>query len=116
MSYEIRHEGPRVFRVFLIHGPDEEEFLEEFKTGHSAKKFVGAKEEEAGYQSMVENVPERIRFLGIRPAKAWQKAMKSNSRKFAIRAFCLECVGGDNTEVAACSAKDCTLWRFRLKG
>ena len=116
MSYVIEHEGPRKFVVYLIHGPDERERIEEFKTNHTAKKFVGQKEEEDGFKEMVENVPERIMHLGNRTAKAWQKAHRSNSRKFAIRAFCLECVGGDNKEVAACSAKDCTLWRFRISG
>lgn len=32
----------------------------------------------------------------------------------AIRLFCLECVGGVNSEVRRCSVEDCPLFRFRF--
>lgn len=116
MSYSIKHEGAYQFVVYFKEGPDEIIPIEEFKTNSSAIKFIHEKENEDEFKRMVDEVPEKIRFLGHRTATAWQKAMRSNSRKNAIRAFCLECVGGDGREVAACSAKDCSLWKFRLKG
>lgn len=46
--------------------------------------------------------------------------MKADSTKTitnpvkAIRAFCLECVGGSSYEVKDCTAKDCALYPFRF--
>lgn len=48
---------------------------------------------------------------------AWNKSQMTNSRKFAIRAMCLMCVGGSVKEVKECSAeKTCPLWKFRITG
>ena len=32
----------------------------------------------------------------------------------AIRAFCLDCMGGSSNEVKQCSTEDCPLWNFRF--
>ena len=32
----------------------------------------------------------------------------------AIRAFCLDCMGGSPGEVKRCSSEDCPLWSFRF--
>ena len=46
----------------------------------------------------------------------YKKALAGKSRKAAIRAFCLECVGWNAKEVRLCTAKGCPLYQFRLKG
>ena len=47
---------------------------------------------------------------------AWKKAKAGNSRKCAIRAMCLMCVGGSGTEVKECTAGYCPLYKFRITG
>lgn len=44
------------------------------------------------------------------------EAHTSSSRKAAIRSQCIECCGGSLVEVRKCTAKSCSLWRFRLTG
>ena len=48
--------------------------------------------------------------------KKWLEAKNSNSRKSAIRAMCLLCLGGSPKEVAACTAPDCPLFKYRITG
>jgi len=57
----------------------------------------------------------------LRDAPAWcrgvyRRAWQGRSRKAAIRAFCLECVGWSPSEVRRCTAPACPLFEFRLKG
>jgi hypothetical protein len=47
-----------------------------------------------------------------RPALA-ARAYKGNSPMAAVRLFCLACMGGSASEVAKCTDKVCSLWRFR---
>ena len=55
------------------------------------------------------DVPPKYRGLYRR---AWDAA----SRKSAIRAFCLECVGWQESEVHRCTAPACPLFEFRRRG
>ena len=48
--------------------------------------------------------------------KLYQKAINNNSRKTAIRMFCIECVGYEGKEVPLCTDKGCPLFKYRLKG
>lgn len=41
---------------------------------------------------------------------------RKRSRKAAIRAFCLECVGWSENEVKLCTDGECALFKWRLKG
>lgn len=41
----------------------------------------------------------------------WQE--KPNSRPLSIKVKCLDCVGGDMTEIKRCQIKDCSLWAVR---
>ena len=116
MSLVIKHEGPRVFNVYDEVEPNEFEFVEAFKTNHSAKKFLLAKGQEADQHNLSKNVPTLVQHLGTKTVKAYLRAMKSKSRKASIRVFCLMCVGGLSKEVALCSAKDCPLYKFRISG
>lgn len=116
MSYSIKHEGPRQFNVYFEIEPGEFELVERFKSNVSAKKFIDGKNEEKDRKKLLNNVPKDIQFLGDRTVRAWTKAQKSNSRKNAIRAMCLICVGGVSKEVSLCTAKDCPLWKYRLTG
>lgn len=39
---------------------------------------------------------------------------KVNSPKTAIRAKCVECMGGYISEITRCTDRDCALWHFRM--
>jgi len=63
------------------------------------------------YPRMVEGYPTIAK-------NAWWNAKKDypTSRKKAIRAMCLLCVGGSVKEVKLCSAPECPLYAFRVTG
>ena len=83
--------------------------------GRSASPLSGGGLEQGNRGTLPErakrlsNVPRKYRQLYLR---AWQ----GQSRKSAIRAFCLECVCWSQTEVRLCTAPACPLFEFRLKG
>ena len=61
----------------------------------------------------------REKWLADVPAKyrgLYRRAWDAASRKGAIRAFCLECVGWQESEVHQCTAPACPLFEFRLRG
>ena len=61
----------------------------------------------------------REKRLGDVPLKyrgLYRRAWEGQSRKSAIRAFCLECVGWSQTEAQACTARACPLFQFRERG
>lgn len=63
--------------------------------------------------------PAREKRLSDAPAKyrgMYRKAWEGKSRKAAIRAFCLECVGWSEHEVRLCTAPACPLFEFREQG
>lgn len=43
----------------------------------------------------------------------YERAMSGNSRKAAMRAFCLKCVGWERNEVALCTDTQCPLYPYR---
>jgi len=51
-------------------------------------------------------IPEQYRIV-------YKKAMGGRSRKMAIKAFCLECVGWCRSEVALCTDYNCPLYPYR---
>ena len=62
---------------------------------------------------------KRRRKLADMPNKyrgLYRMAWKRKSRKKAIRAFCLECVGYMPSEVRLCTSPDCPLYEYRLEG
>jgi hypothetical protein len=62
---------------------------------------------------------KRRRKLADIPAKyraMYRAAWKHKSRKKAIRAFCLECLGYMPSEVRLCTSPDCPLYEFRVEG
>jgi hypothetical protein len=64
---------------------------------------------EAVRQRRLAQIPARYRPVFLR---VW----KGKSRKAAIRAFCLECIGYEAAaEIARCSAPACPLWPYREK-
>ena len=73
------------------------------------KKKTGRKKRE--YPRLVEDYNTTTK-------NAWWNAKKENpkSRKKAIRAMCLMCVGGSTKEAKECTADYCPLWAFRITG
>ncbi len=60
--------------------------------------------------------PPGIRGYNLTTKRIWERAMKTNSRKTAIRAMCLMCVGGSAKFVTECTCKTCPLWKHRITG
>ncbi len=56
--------------------------------------------------------------LRIPPAHRgrYRRASTGRSRKAAIRAFCLECVGWSSKEVKLCTSPGCPLFKYRITG
>ena len=50
-----------------------------------------------------------VKFRGL-----YRRAMTGKSRKAAIRAHCLMCVGWQASEVAKCTAPSCPLYAYRM--
>ena len=59
--------------------------------------------------SRASDVPDHCR-------KLYRRAMTGKSRRAAIRAHCLMCVGYAPSEVRRCTATACPLYPYRLKG
>ena len=60
--------------------------------------------------------PREIVGYNSTTKSAWLKSQNSTSRKHAIRAMCLLCVGGSGKEVIACTITSCPLYKFRITG
>ena len=60
--------------------------------------------------------PRRLREVPRKYRALYRRAWARKSRKAAIRAQCLECVGFSSREVELCTAPACPLFAFRLKG
>lgn len=61
--------------------------------------------------------PSTVKGYNSTTKSIWHKAMTTNSRKSAIRAMCLMCLGGSVKEVKDCTeGNKCPLWKFRLTG
>jgi len=58
----------------------------------------------------------RLRDAPRKYQAMYRKAWRGTSRKSAIRAHCLECVGYSEEEVRLCTAPACPLFEFRLGG
>jgi hypothetical protein len=56
-----------------------------------------------------------VRDIPAKYEKLYNRAMSGKSRKAAIRAFCLECVGWSEYEVSVCTYPDCPLYPYRPK-
>jgi len=79
---------------------------------HEARKAEAAPPYSAGglaREKRLADVPRKFRGL-------YKRAWAGASRKAAVRAFCLECVGWSEDEVRRCTAPACPLYEFRLHG
>lgn len=56
---------------------------------------------------------KRIETAPISARGILKRAYQGNSRKTAIKAMCLECLGFDRAGVADCTAPACPLFKFR---
>lgn len=55
------------------------------------------------------DIPQKYRDL-------YARAMRGKSRKAAVRAHCLMCVGWNAAEVRLCTARNCPLFPYREVG
>lgn len=51
-----------------------------------------------------------------RHVAVFRRAYEGRSRRAAVHALCVECMGYDAREVPRCSAPDCPLWPYRPGG
>ncbi len=56
---------------------------------------------------------KKLLEIPVRQRQIFRQAWKGRSRKAAIRAFCLECIGYEAAEVNRCTAPTCPLYEFR---
>ncbi len=56
---------------------------------------------------------KRLAQIPPRQCSIFLRAWGGKSRKTAIRAFCLNCVGYESAEVNRCTAPACPLYEFR---
>ena len=123
-NFIIDHEGPRKFVVYRYEDGNRI-LVEEFKTNHSAKKFVAAQggtaiiaddKKKSKRKPTDDDIPSIVEHCGKATVSIWKQSQASNSRKKSIRAMCLMCVGGSAKEVRLCSAVECPLHKFRITG
>lgn len=80
------------------------------KVKDKTEKVTKAKKKDTQY-------PGFVAGFNTTTKSVWLRAKNGNSRKSAIRAHCLMCVGGSVKEVKDCSAEEtCPLWKFRITG
>lgn len=82
----------------------------------SRNKNTVVKKKEKKNKPLVVVTPPMVDFMGETTKNMYEKSMSGNSRKYAIRAFCLMCMGGSAHEVRDCTCISCPLHKFRLKG
>ena len=56
---------------------------------------------------------KRIATAPVSAQGILRRAFTGRSRKTAIKAMCLECVGFDRSAITGCTATACPLWKFR---
>ena len=56
---------------------------------------------------------ERLAQIPARQRPIFRRAWRGRSRKAAMRAFCLECMGYQSAEVNRCTAPACPLYPYR---
>lgn len=59
---------------------------------------------------------KRLAQIPLRQRPIFLRAWKGQSRKSAMRAFCLECMGYQSAEVNRCTSLACTLYGYRESG
>ena len=62
-----------------------------------------------GRKRHLDNVPRKHRRL-------YRRAWRENSRKAAVRAKCLECMGWRPNDVRMCTSPNCPLFEHRING
>jgi len=62
--------------------------------------------------------PITVEHYNATTRNAWWNAKKEypKSRKKAIRAMCLLCLGGSVKDIKGCTSPDCPLYTFRITG
>ena len=73
-----------------------------------ARLDVGPTQESA-IAKRLSDMPETCR-------RTYLRAMQGRSLAAAVKAFCMECVGWDRSEVARCTAPACPLYPYRPFG
>lgn len=55
----------------------------------------------------------KLEQIPLRQRPVFRRAWGGQSRKAAMRAFCLECMGYESAEVSRCTAPACPLFEYR---
>lgn len=96
--------------ISFSHAPDE-------RVLGGAESNEGSQKDAQAVQTFYGDSRERRLHDAPRKYQAmYRRAWTGKSRKAAIRAHCLECVGYSEEEVRLCTAPACPLFEYRLKG
>jgi hypothetical protein len=63
-----------------------------------------------------EMIAEKVQTIPGRYRGNYEAGISGESRKAAVRSFCLECMGWSSPDVRACTALACPLFPYRIKG
>ena len=59
---------------------------------------------------------ERLKIAPERTHKNYRKAWNGRNRKYAVRMFCVECMGYEQAEIPRCTSLACPLYPYRALG
>ena len=62
---------------------------------------------------MNDKIQKRLNDIPIMYKNHYRKAMTGRCRTAAVKAFCLECMGWQRTEVRNCTSVACPLYLYR---
>ena len=62
---------------------------------------------------MNDKIEKRLNDIPVLYKNNYRKAMNGKNRASAVKAFCLECMGWQRTEVAKCTSVACPLFLYR---
>lgn len=74
---------------------------------------VGGPDEPNAQEAIADCRSSRCGLHPVRPYQAQPTASGRRAAKEAIKAFCLQCAGGNSNEVRLCQAVTCPLWPIR---
>lgn len=63
-----------------------------------------------------EMIAEKVQTIPGRYRGNYEAGISGQSRKAAVRSFCLECMGWSSPDVSECTALACPLFPYRITG
>ena len=64
----------------------------------------------------IDRITEEVEYLPVWARSMYLNGISGKSRKSAIRAHCVQCVGGQRDEIQCCTSYECALYAYRMRG